>query len=248
MRALDRIIDIMDAVAASPQPVPAAVVARQVKLPLPTVSRLMRELAGRRYLQIELQPNTYALGTRLLELGYAARPTNLYDSLVPEMERLRDRTRETVSLHVRSGDQRVCICEIQSQEAVRRVVPVGLTVPLHFGATGIVLLASAPAAFVSKYIEKVNLVATEANTLRERIHLARKVGWAMAEGSWMPGLAGLAALVTTGEDVLSLVVSGPTFRWNREVMERHVGALLDAARRGSVRLSGRVAAGESTPP
>lgn len=240
MRTLDRIIAILDSVAASDGPVAPAAVARLVNLPLPTVSRLMRELAQRRYLQGKHPANTYALGMRLLELSYAARPTNLFNSLVPEMERLRDAADETVSLHVRSGEQRVCVCEIQSTQSVRRVVPVGLIVPVHFGATGIVLLAGAPAAFVQGYIRKLGLDTQAERALHEHIAQTRERGWMMAEDSWIAGLAGLAAPVLEGDRVVaSLVVSGPTFRWHRATMVHCVDALLAAARRGAARLSGR---------
>src|SRR5579862_3432493 len=100
LRILDRITGILEAVAASPEPQPPAAVARGLNLPLPTVSRLMRELANRRYLQLEERSNGYSLGSRALGWGYAARPARLATSIVPEMERLRDATGETVSLHV----------------------------------------------------------------------------------------------------------------------------------------------------
>ena len=243
MRTLDRIIAILDSVAANDAPIAPAAVARRVNLPLPTVSRLMRELARRRYLHSDYAANSYGLGGRLLELSYAARPANLFNSLVPEMERLRDTADETVSLHVRSGEQRVCVCEIQSTQSVRRVVPVGLIVPLHFGATGIVLLAGAPAAFVQAYVEKLGVAADAERVLLLQIAEARVRGWAMAEDSWIAGLAGLAAPVMDGDRLAaSLVISGPTFRWNRETMARCIHALLDAARDGSARLSGRLSA------
>ena len=122
---LDRITAILEAVADSPDPLPPAVIARTLNLPLPTVSRLTRELASRRYLQLEERSNCYSLGSRSLAWGYAARPARLMTTIVPEMERLRDATGETVSLHVRSNDLRVCIAEVQSLESVRRVVQLG---------------------------------------------------------------------------------------------------------------------------
>ena len=240
MRSLDRLIAILETVAASAGAATPALVARQTGLPLPTVSRLIRQLAARRYLQLDDASNTCSLGSRLLELSYAARPTNLFNSLVPEMERLRDITGETVSLHVRSGEQRVCVCEIQSTMSVRRVVPVGLIVPLHFGATGLVLLTGAPEPFVRSYLGKLGLDAAAEQALVEEIAAARERGWAMAEDSWIAGLAGLAAPVRDSNGVVaSLVVSGPTFRWNRETMLRQVDAVVDAARRASASLSGR---------
>ena len=238
MRTLDRITAILDIVAASPGTGPA-VVARQINLPLPTVSRLMRSLAQRRYLQPEGQANGYGLGSRLLELSYAARPTHLLQLLVPEMEKLRDAVEETVSLHVRAGDQRICICEVQSGKSIRRVVPVGFVVPLHFGATGLVLLAFTAPAFQSAYINGLALSDDAERELRAELALVRKQGWAMAEGSWNSGIAGVAAPIQHHEFVVaSLAVSGPIFRWNRAAMMEHVEHIAAAARRASAGLSG----------
>ena len=61
------------------------------------------------------------------------------------MEELRDLTQETVSLHIRQRDLRVCIAQVESRRQVRRVVPVGYEVGINVGATGEVLLAGFPA-------------------------------------------------------------------------------------------------------
>jgi IclR family acetate operon transcriptional repressor len=240
MRLLDRITDILEAVAQSPDPLPPAAVARALKLPLPTASRLMRELAGRRYLHVEERSNAYTLGSRPLAWGYAARPAKLMSTLVPEMERLRDATGETVSLHIRSDDRRVCIAEVQSFHSVRRVVPIGLIVPLHFGATGRVLLAHAAPEFIADYVARVDLAAAARLSLQAELATIRDQGWAMAIDSWISGLSGLAAPVRDGNTVVaSLVASGPGSRFAREVMLAHVGDILAAARRASDILSGR---------
>ena len=240
MRILDRITAILEAVADSPDPLPPAVIARTLNLPLPTVSRLTRELASRRYLQVEERSNCYSLGSRSLAWGYAARPARLMTTIVPEMERLRDATGETVSLHVRSNDLRVCIAEVQSLESVRRVVPIGLVVPLHFGATGRVLLAFALPDFISTYMAKLGLAPTAERVLLKELELIREQGWSMAINSWISGLSGLAAPVRDGASVVaSLVASGPSSRFTRKVMSRHVPDILAVARRASALLSGR---------
>jgi IclR family transcriptional regulator, KDG regulon repressor len=240
LRILDRITGILEAVAASPEPQPPAAVARGLNLPLPTVSRLMRELANQRYLQLEERSNGYSLGSRPLGWGYAARPARLATSIVPEMERLRDATGETVSLHVRSDGLRVCIAEVQSLQSVRRVVPIGLIVPLHFGATGRTLLAFALPEFISSYIGKLSLGAKEKRDLMTELETVRRQGWAIAVDTWINGLSGLAAPVWDGNAVVaSLVASGPSSRFTRKVMASHVGAITAAARRASAVLSGQ---------
>jgi DNA-binding IclR family transcriptional regulator len=240
MRILDRITAILQAVAGSADPLPPAAIARALKLPLPTVSRLMRELASRRYLHLEERSNGYSLGSIPLAWGYAARPARLMTTIVPEMELLRDATGETVSLHIRSDDLRVCIAEVQSLESVRRVVPIGLIVPLHFGATGRVLLAFALPDFITTYVGKLELTPNEERSLLKELEVIREQGWAMAVDSWISGLSGLAAPVRDGSTVVaSLVASGPNSRFTRKVMSRHVGDILAASRRASALLSGQ---------
>lgn len=240
MRALDRLVAILDAVVGSEEPATPAVIARGVDLPLPTVSRIMRELAQTRLLEIDDRTNVYSVGPRILELGYAARPSKMVNSIVPEMEWLRDRTGETVSLHVRSDGKRVCVCEVPSLNSVRRVVPVGLIVPLHFGATGIVLLASFAPDAIAAYAADHRMDEKATQALFRRVGKARSQGWAMAADSWVNGLSGLAAPVSDGEQVVaSLVVSGPSSRWTIPKMTRNVSNILRAARNATQRLSGR---------
>jgi len=239
MRILDRITGILEAVANSPEPLPAVEVSRALTLPLPTTSRLMRELAKRRYLSVDERSNAYSLGPRPLAWGYAARPAKLTTELAPEMEWLRDATGETVSLHVRTDDLRMCIAEVQSRQSVRRVVPIGLSVPLHFGATGLVLLAFSPSEFVAAYMGKLDLDDDAKRSLDCQLRLAAERGWAMAIDSWITGLAGLAAPVWEGGRVAaSLVASGPSQRFTADVMQGQVENIMAAAKRASGRISG----------
>lgn len=63
--------------------------------------------------------------------------------LLPAMERLRDRLGETVSLYLRDGSERIRIQAVQSDQAIRRVAPVGVRLPLSVGASSKVLMAFA---------------------------------------------------------------------------------------------------------
>jgi len=165
-------------------------------------------------------------------------PSDLLRIALPMMESLRDKTEETVSLHVRSGDSRVCIAEVQSLKPVRRVVPLGLVLPLHYGATGEVLLAGLSPAVIEDYLSRLKLPARKLQALRSRLESSRKNGWLMAVDSWSEGLSGLAAQVRMGDtDVASLVVSGPSFRWTPAAMSQQSETVVAAARKISSRLA-----------
>ena len=230
MRALERLIAILEAVADSPGPATAAATADRVGLSPSTISRMMRDLAEYGLLQ-RLEPNgSYVLGTRLVEIVRSAlRPTDLVEAAMPVMKELRNSIGETVALHVRRMNTRICVAQVQSLQPVRRVVPVGFTVPLHYGATGEVLLGGMPTAELDEYLGTLGLSGPERRSLMDRLTLLNERGWLAATDSWAKGLAGIAAPVrVAGRTVASLSVSGPSNRLDEATIEA-TGPLVAAA-------------------
>lgn len=239
MRALDRVFAILEAVAGGREPVGPAVVAAASGLSLSTVSRLMRQMAESGMLE-RSSSGGFSVGARLVALAGAGTWNNsLIATAIPEMTALRDVTGETLSLHIQAGDRRVCVAEIQSRAAVRRVVPIGLTLPLHFGATGQVILAHMSAEPRRHYLESLSMDSAEIQRLHERLSAIRAAGYALAVDAWEVGVSGLAApLVRNGTVIGSLSVSGPSTRWTEEVMTEHASAVVSAADRISAKVSG----------
>src|SRR5262249_55551578 len=150
---------------------------------------LMRDLAD--YGLLERTDRGYILGTRLVALAHrASDPSNLVEVASPIMRELRDVTGETISLHMRAGDQRICVGEVQSWHQVRRVVPHGFSVPLHLGATGEVLLAGLSETERDAYIRRLQLPESDKEVLRVRLEEIAVVNWAMKADSYEQGLSG----------------------------------------------------------
>ena len=144
------------------------------------------------------------------------------------MEELRDLTQETVSLHVRQRDLRVCIAQAESRRQVRRVVPVGFEVGINVGATGEVLLAGFPAPDLAAYVESLGLSQADRAALEMRLEQIRRDGWALTVDQVEHGLSGLAvAVIAGGQTIAALSISGPSARWTVSVMRasrpRHPG-------------------------
>ena len=232
MQALDRLVGILEAVAASKRPVGAADVAQATGLSLPTVARLMQELVAQDMLHRSAHDRRYTLGPKLFTLARAAAAQLDGAALVrPVLDDLRDVTGETVSLHVLRGGQRVCVAEAPSRHEVRRVVPLGLTQPLVGTATGEVLLAGATAEERSRVLDSLGLAAPEQRELERRLERVREQGWALVVDDWRAGLAGLSAAVRDGGiTVAALSASGPSARFTEKVARGHVDDILEAAR------------------
>jgi DNA-binding IclR family transcriptional regulator len=229
MRALQRVIGILETVAEVREPATASVVAERLSLSLSTTARLMRTLSDEELL--ERNGAGYTLGTRFLALLSTARqPDTLSEIALPAMQTLRDQTGETVSLHVRRADQRVCVGVAESEQAVRRVVPAGFSVPLHQGATGEVLLAGLTDLELEQYVETLQLSPKHTRELLRRVSSTRAEGWSIGIERWLSGLSGIATGVfRQSELVAAMTVSGPASRWDEAAMRRHLPALLAAA-------------------
>ena len=105
---LGRIIAILDAVKESGGSTTFTELAALTDMPKSTVSRLVAEMTGQRYL--ERTPEGVTLGLRLFELGARANlPRRLLAAATPVIKNLRDVTGERVGLWVNQGNDMVSI-------------------------------------------------------------------------------------------------------------------------------------------
>jgi DNA-binding IclR family transcriptional regulator len=222
---------ILDAVSREVRGASATAVADQVGLSLSTTARLIRQLEQEGLLLRSRETGRLVLGPRLLALAAATiRPVSLIDAALPVMTELRNRTGETVSLHVRQEHVRVCVAEVQSQRQVRRVVPVGYTAPLYKSATSEVLLAALPELQREKRLSSAPLTALERAAMAVRLRQIERDGWTTSVDLVEVGLAGIAASVRNGgRTIAALSVSGPSSRWTASVMHGFAPDIVAAA-------------------
>lgn len=237
MRALDRVTAVLEAVAASPAGLSVTELAEQAELSLPTVSRIARDLADSGLLSRLGDSGPFRLGPKLIAMAYSpGAHSSLLDLITPVLHDLRDKTEETTSVHVPLGDKRVCLRDVPGIHQVRRVIPPGLTLPLHVGATGLTLLAYLPASDRERYLSA--LPKAQHEDLRSRVDAVREVGWALADSELSDGIAGMAApILSHGRAVAVISISGPSFRLTAERMKGFGSELLRTAKQVSDSLS-----------
>jgi DNA-binding IclR family transcriptional regulator len=234
MRALERMLAILEAVTENGAPTSPSVAAEATGLSLSTTSRLMRQLCDEGLLDRVGEEGAYALGSRLLMFSRAAvQPSGLVEAGIPEMRVLRDLTGETVSLHVRRGDSRICIAQVESTHPVRRVVPEGFSAPLQLGATGATLLAMLEPADRDALLKRLGVRGGELKAVRARVAAIEKRDWTTAIDGLVEGLSGLAAPVreADGAIIAALSISGPSSRWTQAAMDGFGAAAQATAKR-----------------
>jgi DNA-binding IclR family transcriptional regulator len=225
VRSLERLLAILEVVQAADSPATATLVAAETGLSVSTASRLMRELLEEGLLERARDDNAYVLGSRLLNLARGSSPAaSLVEAASPYLYGLRDLTGETVSLHVRRGDSRVCIAGAESTHMVRRVVEIGVPIPLHRGAPGAILAADLSPREYDDYASRTHLSREDARLFKAFLAQARETDHVIDEERVIPGISGVAVPVLdrSGQVQAALAVSGPSSRWVRVEMERHL--------------------------
>jgi len=144
---------------------------------------------------------------------------------------------ETAALFVLEGSERVCLATVESKLHPRDVVAVGARRPAHLGASGKTLLAF-QGDEVSPQTYPPPASRTKVAKWRAELKRVRVAGYAESHGERVPGLSSVAAPVfdNTGTAVAALALSGPTLRFGKERVKRHVVLVKTAARQLSDQL------------
>lgn len=225
VRAIARALDILTVLTGGPESL--GEVALSTNLTKGTVHRILATLAYREFVLQDQESGLYMLGPGMLKvidgatrgfggLGLIARPT---------MRELQDLTGETVALHVRLGDRRICIDELPSRQPVRYISGVGETAPVNSGSAGKVLLAFMPDDSLEELLLHAQLEAVtdatvvDATALRQQLDDVRARGWAESRGERVEGAVATSApiLGPDGYAVAALSVLGPVARLEPEL-------------------------------
>ena len=196
-------------------------ISQRLSLHKSTVHRLLSLLKTKGLVVADATSQLYSLGPALVELAWVVlRQQDLRAVCRLPMEDLRRATNETVSLHVRMADRRVCVEELESDQEVKFSESLGRAAPVHVGAPGKALLAFLPQDELERVVPTLSLTPitpetiTDVEALRADIGATRARGYAMSIGERSSWAAAVAAPIfdRRGWPIAALSVSGPTQR------------------------------------
>lgn len=232
VRSVERALDILLCFTTQPS-LSMSEIAQHVGLHKSTVHRLLASLEGKGFVVRDTATEKYKLGFRIWELSVNVSqsddPAILY---LAEMEQLRDRLGETVSLYVRDGNERIRIQAVQSNHSVRRVAPIGVRLPLYVGASSKILVAYEKPRQQMEIIQQLPEMIDK-TTMLEQMTIIRAQGYATSSEERESGVAAIAAPVfdRQGHFIAALSVSGPINRMSTEKIQEHIDPIMEAARR-----------------
>lgn len=240
VQTIDRLIQIMDCFTIDQNDLGVREVARLTGLSPSACGRLMVALRNQGLLLQNHESRSYSVGPKSLRWAEVY-TTNLdiRNVALPVINELLLETKETISLYILDGDERLCVERMESAQNVRIVARIGRRLPLYAGSAGKLLLAYLPEKRQEEILSRTNFqpftikTITDINSLKAELKTIRTQGYAFSDGEWVEDAAGIAApIFDMKADILAaLTVSGPSFRFTPEKIRFHKNSVLKAAER-----------------
>jgi DNA-binding IclR family transcriptional regulator len=212
---LDRLVEVLFALAAARGPLSAAELAAATNLPVSSTYRLVGALEQHGF--VDRRPRRgIALGLRILELARLVEErleATLVQPARPVMERLARESGETVLLTAPVGSSSIGLASVPSPRPIRLTFARWRLAPIHRGASGKILLAhidpdAAERVLASLHREEPGV---DVEGLRGELADARRRGHVVTYGELDAGAGGIAAPVLDehGRVVAGLTAAGP---------------------------------------
>jgi IclR family acetate operon transcriptional repressor len=249
-RSANRVVDILELVAARRDMLPLREISAQLEVPKSSLLPLLRALTARRYLD-QSQTGEYRLGARALELGAgAARHVDLVEVAHRALVGLMRRTGETAFLGVLAADglAMVYVDKVESEHVIRYAAGVGDRRPLHATSSGKALLAFLPAEQRERTVKAIALArhtertVTTVTALRATLAEIQRAGVCVSVDEFVLGAAGVTAPIFDRQGRVAAVctVGGPTDR-----VRPRVRALTAEVKRTAAAISAQLGHGAS---
>jgi DNA-binding IclR family transcriptional regulator len=249
LQALSRAVAVLEVVAAhAQQGCRLTEVIEETELGRATSHRFLKSLQALGLIELEERSGRYFPGVRLAALGIAAiNRYGLAQRAAPRMRRLAELSGDTVYLNVRVEDEALCLAREEGSFPIKTLTTrPGDRRPLGVGAGGLALMAFLPADELDAVMRQVGPAATayglDAAALVAIVDISRRLGYALNDGSLIPGMTGIGIPVrdSDGRPFAALSVAAITGRmteprrtsivgWLREEaaqLERDLGPLL----------------------
>ena len=243
IQSVERALDALEVLGRAGTELSLSEIALQAGLNVATCHHLLSTLAKRGYVGQNPRGRTYFLGTKILELSSSrVRQFNLVDTVMPELRRLNQETRESVHLAVMQGHDLVTLAKLDSSHPIRvGTDAIGKSNAAHATATGKAILAWLPEPEIARVIAEKGLTRFTENTITEKaelienLRLVRRNGFALDREEFQPGVTCVGAAIRDhmGAVIGSISCSMPEIR----ATEAQLAAAKSAVRRCATTLS-----------
>lgn len=244
--ALDKALDLLDAIGHAPDGLSQSDLADRAGLPRTTVYRLLASLIERGLVRRDPLRRVYCLGFRCFEMArqvYAM--SDLVSAAAVELRTLRDLTGETAYLAALEGNEVIGLERVDGAHSQRSQAVLGQRKPVYCTSQGKAILSAMEPAARDAIVRELTLKALTPLTITDRRRLQAELkitaarGYAIDDEEIVLGVRCVGAPIVDGVGQVrgAISVAGPAFRLTPARLELLGPELAEAARRIGAQLA-----------
>ena len=235
---LHRGLRVLEILGAAETPMSLSDIARAMELSRSSAFRLVYTLRQMEFIKEADQVNTFTLGARVLNLGFAYLNQQPITTIArPHLAALRDEMGVSTHLSVLEGHDVLYLVSHQARSSYVSNMRTGTRTQAYASAIGWCLLGAMTvdelADFASKqeYVRFTEHTPMDATSLQRRVAQTRDQGFVVSRGFRDPGGSSVAAPVrdNTGAIVACVNLSGPDVGFDFDRMDTHYVPKIRAA-------------------
>ncbi|MGO4304125.1 IclR family transcriptional regulator domain-containing protein [Cupriavidus sp. RAF12] len=238
--AIEKAIDVLEAVGAAPDGLSQTDLSTQLALPRTTIYRLLATLVARGMLRRDPARKVYRLGFRCFEMSRQAYTMpDLVAAAANEMRGLRDLTGETCYLATLDGLEVISLERCDGAHSERSAAALGERKPLHCTSQGKAILSAMAGPARDAIVRDLTLkpltplTITDRRRLNAELNITAARGYAIDDEEIVLGVRCVGAPIVDPQGAVrgAISVAGPAYRLTRERLELLGPEIAQAARR-----------------
>lgn len=236
---IERVLDILDAVASSTKPLSATEINNELNLPKASAHRLCAELEARGYLLKQINGKSYVPGNRLRDVAVGVLANARFSATRQAiLTRLAEAVGETCNIAYPDGLYMAYSDRVETKAPLRLQFPIGMRVPLYCTASGKLYLSTLPRARRKAIVGKLKMVKHAKNTITDpdellaQIEEINQTEVSIDNQELYDGVIAIAVAITDkqGRFYSSLAIQAPTTRISIEDRDKYIPLLQAAAK------------------
>ncbi|MCG6888986.1 MAG: IclR family transcriptional regulator [Gammaproteobacteria bacterium] len=235
---IERVLDILETVAASPKPLSATDINEVLDLPKATAHRLCSELEAHGYLLKRIDGKNYQPGNRLFDVAVGVLANERFSATRHAiLTALSEKVGETCNIAYPDGLSMAYSDRVETKAPLRLQFSIGMRVPLYCTASGKLYLSTLPKSRRKSVIGKLKLEKRAKNTITDpelliaEIDLIEKRQFSIDNQELYDDVIAIAVPIKDKHDRFysSLAIQAPVSRISADNSDRYLPLLREAA-------------------
>ena len=235
---IERVLDILDTVAASPKPLSATEINEVLGLPKATAHRLCSELEAQGYLLKRINGKSYQPGNRLFDVAVGVLANARFSATRQAiLTALSEKVGETCNIAYPDGLSMAYSDRVETKAPLRLQFSIGMRVPLYCTASGKLYLSTLPKSRRKSVINKLHLEKLAKNTITDpdlllsEIEMIDKRQVSIDNQELYDDIIAIAVPIKDkhGRFYSSLAIQAPVSRISADSSDRYLPLLQEAA-------------------